>query len=253
MSTMFDEELHAFGRSVGQSSPTPPSVQHAANPPSLAAVIVVSEIGDKTFLIAAILSMRHPRMTIFAGALGALAVMSFLSSMLGTILPTLLPKRYTTIAAAGLFFVFGARMMQEGLEMEGGEAGKEKMEEEMREAQKEVEEAEEEIRGGAGGIAMQDLEEGISRASSSSPPAGRRVRRSSISLPTSKADALTQLREGTKNLCGLFFSPIFVQAFVLTFLAEWGDRSQITTIALAAAHVSVEAGWRRKGAGRGRS
>ena len=31
--------------------------------------------------------------------------------------------------------------------------------------------------------------------------------------------------------------PVFVQAFVLTFIGEWGDRSQIATIALAAAHV----------------
>lgn len=36
-----------------------------------------------------------------------------------------------------------------------------------------------------------------------------------------------------------FISPIFVQAFTLTFLAEWGDRSQLTTIVLAAREVSV--------------
>ena len=29
-------------------------------------------------------------------------------------------------------------------------------------------------------------------------------------------------------------TPIFLEAFILTFLAEWGDRSQIATIALAA-------------------
>lgn len=34
-----------------------------------------------------------------------------------------------------------------------------------------------------------------------------------------------------------FISPIFVQAFTLTFLAEWGDRSQLTTIILAAQEV----------------
>lgn len=33
-------------------------------------------------------------------------------------------------------------------------------------------------------------------------------------------------------------SPIFVEVFVMTFLAEWGDRSQITTIVLAAREVS---------------
>ena len=30
-----------------------------------------------------------------------------------------------------------------------------------------------------------------------------------------------------------FFSPIFLEAFILTFLAEWGDRSQIATVTLA--------------------
>ena len=34
------------------------------------------------------------------------------------------------------------------------------------------------------------------------------------------------------------FSPILIQSFTLTFLAEWGDRSQITTIVLAASDVS---------------
>ena len=40
-----------------------------------------------------------------------------------------------------------------------------------------------------------------------------------------------------KKILGIL-SPIFVQAFILTFLAEWGDRSQITTIILAAREVS---------------
>lgn len=42
-------------------------------------VIVVSELGDKTFFIAAIMAMRHSRLTVFAGAMSALALMTVLS------------------------------------------------------------------------------------------------------------------------------------------------------------------------------
>ena len=42
-------------------------------------VIIVSELGDKTFFIAAIMAMRHPRLTVFMGALFALALMTILS------------------------------------------------------------------------------------------------------------------------------------------------------------------------------
>lgn len=37
--------------------------------------------------------------------------------------------------------------------------------------------------------------------------------------------------------CWGLLSPILVQAFTLTFLAEWGDRSQLTTIILGAREV----------------
>lgn len=44
-------------------------------------VIIVSELGDKTFFIAAIMAMRHARLTIFSAALLALAVMTVLSGI----------------------------------------------------------------------------------------------------------------------------------------------------------------------------
>jgi hypothetical protein len=42
-------------------------------------VIIVSELGDKTFFIAAIMAMRHPRLTVFLGAITALGLMTILS------------------------------------------------------------------------------------------------------------------------------------------------------------------------------
>jgi len=41
----------------------------------------------------------------------------------------------------------------------------------------------------------------------------------------------------------LMMSQIFAQSCVLTFLAEWGDRSQISTIILAARDVSSATGF----------
>lgn len=73
-------------------------------------MIIASEIGDKTFLIAAIMAMRHPRLIVFAGAFGSLIVMSALSAAMGHLLPTLISRRWTTLAAAGLFLVFGVKV-----------------------------------------------------------------------------------------------------------------------------------------------
>ena len=40
-------------------------------------------------------------------------------------------------------------------------------------------------------------------------------------------------KSGLVNLMEALFTPIFIKAFTMTFVAEWGDRSQIATIALA--------------------
>ncbi|KAJ7632256.1 hypothetical protein FB45DRAFT_1002785 [Roridomyces roridus] len=180
-------------------------------------MILASEIGDKTFLIAAILAMRHPRAVVFAGAFGSLVVMSLLSAEMGHLLPTLIPKKWTQAAAAVLFLVFGGKMFMEGRAMK---AGNEKIQEEMREAEEEIEgdDAVQDSNGSAEVIPLEQLEAGN---------AGR------ITPSTAKSSSFT---EGARNFCSLFLGPVFVQAFVLTFLGEWGDRSQIATIALGAAH-----------------
>ncbi|KAF5319793.1 hypothetical protein D9611_012852 [Ephemerocybe angulata] len=180
-------------------------------------MIIVSEIGDKTFLIAAILAMRHPRLIVFAGAFGSLVVMSMLSAAMGHLLPTLIPRRWTQVAASILFLVFGTKMLLEARAMK---AGNEKIQEEMKEAQEEIEDDEAEHEG-ADDVPLEEMEAGHSPT---------------VQKTTSKSKPKTSFRDGARNFCSLLLGPVFVQAFILTFLGEWGDRSQIATIALGAAH-----------------
>ncbi len=42
-------------------------------------MIILSELGDKTFLFAAIMAMKYPRMAVFSGAATALGLMTILS------------------------------------------------------------------------------------------------------------------------------------------------------------------------------
>lgn len=53
---------------------------------------IATELGDKTFCIAAIMAMRYNRAYVFAGALGALIVMSVLSVVIGIAFPALMPR-----------------------------------------------------------------------------------------------------------------------------------------------------------------
>ncbi|KIM34551.1 hypothetical protein M408DRAFT_13985 [Serendipita vermifera MAFF 305830] len=204
-------------------------------------MILASEVGDKTFLIAAILSMRHPRLIVFLGAFSSLAVMSVLSAGMGQLLPSLfLPRKWTQLGAAILFFWFGVKMAREGWEMEGGNA----------KVQEEMKEVEEEIAGDQESLPMharQDLEGGNLPTSHSTTTNGHHSAsddRDANETPTKAdfaarkqpKDFLSKVKEGAHNFASLFLGPVFVQAFALTFLGEWGDRSQIATIALAAAH-----------------
>ena len=187
------------------------------------AMIIFSEIGDKTFLIAAILAMRHPRLYVFAGAFSSLLLMSLLSAEMGHLLPNLVPKQWIHLSAGALFLVFGSKMMMEAREMQGGS---QKMEEEMREAAEEIEsDAAEMGTMGSNGhsIPLERLEEGEATAAAAHP---RKATKSSIA-------------DGARNFGNLILGPVFVQSFLLTFLGEWGDRSQIATIALGATHVGV--------------
>jgi len=152
-------------------------------------VIIVSELGDKTFFIAAIMAMKNSRITVFSGAIAALAVMHVMASFFGYA-TTVIPRTYTFYISSALFALFGLKMLHEGYHMSPNE-GQEEFDEVNEELRKKAEKDKE---------SKGDIEAGDTRNPSAV----------------------------------LFASKIFVQAFTMTFLAEWGDRSQLATVILAA-------------------
>lgn len=141
--------------------------------------------------------------------------------------------------------------------------------EEMREAEEELE-ADSSIHdahnaAGHNGIPLEALEEGMGSmtAAPSSPrqasfraasPKPKPKPKASISFPLSNGGpgassrkehggqlqaVAGKVKDSARRCLGGVVNPVFAQAFILTFLGEWGDRSQIATIALAGAHVSA--------------
>merc|ERR1719295_840163 len=98
-------------------------------------VIIVSELGDKTFFIAAIMAMRHPRITILTGAMAALGIMHVMSAFFGALALKVVPKVYTFYISSLLFAIFGLKMLKEGWNM-SPEDSMEEMEEVQEELRK---------------------------------------------------------------------------------------------------------------------
>ncbi|GAX43002.1 hypothetical protein NIES4075_40110 [Tolypothrix sp. NIES-4075] len=138
-------------------------------------LITVSELGDKTFFIAAILAMRHSRRLVLIGAIAALAAMTIISVVAGQAV-SFLPKLYIHYAEIVLFIGFGMKLLYDASRMSALSCDAEVLEE----AKEAVEQAE---------------------------------------------------KQQPKKKTPL---SIILEAFVLTFMAEWGDRTQFATIALAA-------------------
>lgn len=188
-------------------------------------MILVSEIGDKTFFIAAIMAMKHNRNTVFAAAMVALGIMTVLSAGLGYALPSLLPRDITHYCAIGFFVYFGFKLLYEAYHMKNDETN-----DELKEVETELNELEDDDSNDKNNDKnIVDLESGTNKQQQSSKSSTeQRSNGNSSSSGKHKDHAIIQY-------LNKYFSRIFLSVFTMTFLAEWGDRSQIATIALAAA------------------
>jgi len=154
-------------------------------------MILATEIGDRTFFIAAIMAMRYPRFVIWSSAIAALILMTLISCVFGMTAIAFIPRVYVHWAVIGLMFFFGGQLLRNGSKMTGNEGFDE----------------------------LEEVEADIKLPSSVDP--------AEVDLEKQKGKIITKI------------SSVALQAFTLTFLAEWGDRSQLATIALAAANAPL--------------
>ncbi|XP_010470823.1 PREDICTED: GDT1-like protein 5 isoform X1 [Camelina sativa] len=158
------------------------------------AMTFLSEIGDKTFFAAAILAMRYPRRLVLAGCLSALIVMTILSATLGWAAPNLISRKWTHHITTLLFFGFGLWSLWDGFKEGGGS-------EELAEVEAELDSD------------MKKTKDQSKKDSSKIEDEQKKQKRPFLTA---------------------FFSPIFLKAFSINFFGEWGDKSQLATIGLAA-------------------
>jgi hypothetical protein len=108
-------------------------------------LVFLSEIGDKTFFVAALLAAKLSRLISFVGSLGALAVMTVISVIIGQVFHAV-PSEIANgvplddVAAVLAFTYFGIKILTEALFDDVGErGGKSAMDEEFQEAEETVE------------------------------------------------------------------------------------------------------------------
>jgi putative Ca2+/H+ antiporter (TMEM165/GDT1 family) len=106
-------------------------------------LIFVSEIGDKTFFIAGLLAAKYSRIVAFVGSIGALAIMTVISTLIGQIFHNI-PEGLTQgipfddYIAVAAFAYFGGKTLYEALQLvDGDNSG---IDEEKEDAEKAVEE-----------------------------------------------------------------------------------------------------------------
>ena len=152
------------------------------------ALIFVSELGDKTFFIAALLAMRLGRLRVLAGATTALASMTVISVAIGrafqnlpsSLAPTLPIGEY---AAVAMLMFFGVKTLKDALAMD--------------------------------------------------PSGATPEEHGELAEATEVVCKSTSAQKRSPGVAAL------IETFTLIFIAEWGDRSMLATIALGAAQNPV--------------
>ncbi|CAG5103404.1 Oidioi.mRNA.OKI2018_I69.chr1.g758.t1.cds [Oikopleura dioica] len=200
-------------------------------------MILMAEFADKTFFVACILAMKYSRVLVFMGCWLGLVCMTGISVALAMIFEhSVIPQNYVQYAAGALFAIFGLQMFYEGYKNRGLKAS-----DEMKDAADELSE---------GGNDDSSITVRFRKSSTSEDPNDPEVSVEMISNSRRPSQAASQTSDTanqnvgclkkTENTLGICVNKVFLKAFLLTFLGEWGDKSQLGTISLAATNPSAQ-------------
>lgn len=195
----------------------------------------------------------------FVGALSAMAFMTVLSCVLGAIADSVVPAAYTKVAAALLFLFFGVHTLMSTLMPDalddivavfmkmmgkGGRSLSPSAENDKRKTQKKqnssnsgdtlAKKTDGKTEAEIGGKSPESPKGKVSAMEEELRAAEREVAASSGAVGGGGGG------NGWKEtLVGLFGDTVVIESFAMSFFAEWGDRSQIATIGLAASNSIV--------------
>ena len=163
-------------------------------------LILLTEIGDKTFFLAMMLAARHGKLQVFLASISALFFMTLGSALAGYLVSTSAEMLHSSVkimdwVAAVLFVLFGAQMLWDARKLHKEDAKDEEVAA---------------LLGGEGARSSShgeraDAEETLREKDEKSPP------------PSTRWEA-------------------FARVFSIMMVAEWGDRSMFATLTLATKH-----------------
>lgn len=167
-------------------------------------MMFVSELGDNTFFIAAIMAMKYQRMVVFLGAISALVLMTFVSILCGWAVSAA-PKIYLYYCSLLVMWIFGVKMIVDGLHLPEGDE-----------------------------LVLPEQYVSVPAKVLETPADEDQATSDKLKLIDDPEMGCCDENESnaSADTSAATFAQIFAQAFTMTCVGEWGDRSQFATVVL---------------------